>query len=385
MVLILLLPTYVYGVGISGNDLDIETVFIPNTRFNFEFFGITNKLHDGLDYTISLKGDISQYVEMDQWEFENKGKKEHIPMIGHINFPENLEPPRHTLRVCFMESCPGDAAMCGRTAACAVVIVDVPYEGIHPDLSLKTTDVNENEPVNIKATITNNGKDTINSCSGYVDVFDAENKSINTVTLTNTGSINSFKSAGLTGEFMTLGVPAGNYSAIAHVDCDGISNTAISIFKIGSLNVNIIKYPKEISTGGIKKFSTTIESAWNSNLEVYADVTIFDTDKKATATTATHRLDPWKTANLDAFIDTSNLEEKEYDLKIEAFYSGTSKIINDKITLVEPSADEPEEPIQEKPEKDGISTTTLTIMLVLIVLILTVVNIFLAVYRKKKE
>ncbi|MEA2037611.1 MAG: hypothetical protein U9O94_08935, partial [Nanoarchaeota archaeon] len=136
LVLLILLPSCVYGVGISGNDLDIETVFVPNTRFGFEFFGITNKLYEGLDYTITLKGELSKYVEMEQWEFKNKGKKVHIPIIGHINFPDTIEPPRHYLRVCFMESCPAGGAMCGKTAACAIIIVDVPYEGIHPDLSL---------------------------------------------------------------------------------------------------------------------------------------------------------------------------------------------------------------------------------------------------------
>jgi hypothetical protein len=184
--------------------------------------------------------------------------------------------------------------------------------------------------------------------------------------------------------FDTSNLLSGNYSATAFVNCDGNTTEAKTSFRIGKLDVKIIDYNKEIESGAIKKFVTKVESFWNDPLEVYANIRIYDKNHSVTAKTATNKIEPWKTIDMDAFIDTTTLEPAEYDIKIDVFYGDASSTLEGKILVkapIGPPVNDTRAPEEEKP---GLSTTNITIILVIIVALLTIVNIFIAVYRKKK-
>ncbi|MBW2971570.1 hypothetical protein KY359_00910, partial [Candidatus Woesearchaeota archaeon] len=131
------------------------------------------------------------------------------------------------------------------------------------------------------------------------------------------------------------------------------------------------------------------ESLWNDPLDIHAEVRIFDSKKSVSSKTSTNLLQPWKTLELESFIDTSELEDKEYDVQITVFFAEKKVSLDGKVKLVAPppGASEVEAPVKEEatPEKAGLSATTLTIILVAVVVLLTVINVFLALYRKKKE
>lgn len=372
----------VSAVGISGFDLDIETVFVPDGEFSFGFIGVANKQYDGIDHSTFADGDIAEYVTFKQSVFKSVSKGAYVPIDGTIHYPHSLAPPIHRIRVCFMEECPQGGMVCGRTAACALVIVYVPYSGIHPSLSLHAPNTNEDQPVEFQATVKNNGDTTISLCTGFVEVFDIRNNNIGRAALSSAENIESFGSAGMNAVFNTKGILPGNYSAKATVSCDGIISNATSGFRIGTLNVKITGYTTEISAGSIQRFVTKVESAWNDPLDISGKVRIYDSNTSVETKTATVKVDAWKTLDLEAFIDASNLQEKEYDASIEIFYGGKSTVKQGKV-LVTAAKEGVIPPVVEAP-KEGISATTLTFILVIVVVLLTAFNIFLAIYRKKK-
>lgn len=386
LLLILLLPTFVYGVGISGGDLDIETTFVPNSRFRFDFIGIANKLFDGVDYYVYVEsGGLKPYIEFEQERFDDLPRGASVPIVGYVNFPDSLPPPSQGAKICFTEECPQQGSMCGRTAACATVSAKVPQEGKYPMVSLSATNVNQNDPVTFTARINNVGKETIDSCTGFVKIIDMRNKSVGNAEFDKSDPLSSFQIREIKAVFNTVGVPPGNYSAKATIDCDGIKKDVKTAFRVGTLNINIVSYPKEIESGGIKRFVTKIESVWNDPIDVHAEIQISGYGQNIKANTATYRLNPWQNLDTEAFLDTSELEEKEYDLTIDLLYQGKNSHVKDKIQVVAPMNLTPVEKEVPAKEGGGISTMTMTVILVIVVILLTVVNIFLAVYRKKKD
>ncbi|MBI5880572.1 hypothetical protein HZB90_00405 [archaeon] len=382
LLFLLLFPSYVLAVGMSGNSLDVRTIFVPNTQFRFDYYGICNKQYAGLDYNLEIGGDLAKYAVMDQLSWDDQPTGRWIPIGGYLNFPDSIEPPgTHYLEVCFLESCPVEGMVCGRTGTCTSVTVSVPHQGPYPELSLRVSDTNEKQPILFEATVTNFGNQIIAACSGFVDIIDINRNNVGRADFLPSGNISSFGSAVLKAVLDPNNLPSGNYSAKAVITCDGIERTANASFRVGTLNVNIIGHTKELETGGIKRFVTTVESVWNDPLDIRADIDIRDNKTSVKAKTATVRLEPWKILDLEAFVDTSTLEVKEYNVKIDAFYAEKKSTVEGKVNIVSPKA---EEAAVEK-ETAGISTTMLTVILVIIVVILTVVNIFLAVYRKKKE
>jgi hypothetical protein len=382
LLFLLLFPVFVHGVGISGFDLDIETIFVPNSQFRFDFIGICNTDTDDIDYSVYAKADLTEYVVFDQTLFPKRSRGCYIPIGGYINFPDSLPPRQHRMKVCFLESCPGQGAMCGRTGACAVVIVNVPFNGIYPVVSLDVPNVNEKEPITFIANINNPGTDTIQSCSGFVDVFNKRKEPVGNAEFESSGNITTFGSASIKATIDDPTIPPGDYSAFAKVDCDGVVKDANATFRVGTLDVKLVNFTKELETGGIKRFVTNIESTWNDPLDVYANIRIYDDNNSTETKTVTNRMMPWQTLELEAFIDTSKLEAKQYDLAIDVFYADKISHFNGRVDLVKPV--ESVAPVMEK-EKPGMSASTLTIILVIIVLFLTAVNAFLAFYRKKKE
>ncbi|MBW2965220.1 hypothetical protein KY363_07220 [Candidatus Woesearchaeota archaeon] len=361
--------------------LDPETIFVPGGEYSFSFTGIANKQIDGLDHSAFTQGDLSDYATIEQTAFKSLPKGSTVPIQGTIHFPDSLTPGTHYLRICFMEECPGKGTVCGRTAACAKVIVKAPHSGIYPQLSLTAGNANENEPAKFTATVSNIGDTTIDSCTGFVEVFDIRNNKIGRAELSSAEDIESFGSKPMIASFNTQGLLPGNYSAEASVECDGKGLDANASFRIGTLSVKIIGYSKEISAGSIQRFVTKVESAWNDPIDVRGTVRIYDSNTSVEAKTATSKLDAWKQLDMEAFIDASSLQPKEYSASIEVFYSGKSTTKQG--TVIVTAQKESELPAEEVPAT-GMSTTMITLILVIVVVLLTALNIFLAIYRKKR-
>ncbi|MFC1741784.1 hypothetical protein ACFL3V_04585 [Nanoarchaeota archaeon] len=390
LVILVFCSTSVIATGISGGNLLLKTTFVPNQVYEFNYALVANPTYDNNYEAYAAGGLLTQYVEFDQTRFENIPKKSTKGFTGRIRFPAEIDPPgNHAVRICVREECPTKGNVCGRTAACAQLIFLVLSPGIRPIVGLSASTVNRNDPVDFKVSISNLGKEDINSCSGYIDIFNINKEKVSTVQLDPAG-VKSNTKTDIHATWNTQNNLQGNYSATAHVKCDNIDNTANTTFRIGTLDIKIKDYTKELKTGGFKRFVATVESEWNDPLDIYGQVIISDeTGTKVTAQTATTKLAPWKELDMEAFIDTSNLEEKEYDIRITIFYAEKSSFLEGKINLITGEPDS--EPIlsalkeEEKPEKTGISSTALTLMLVIVVILLTVINLFLAWRNKKKK
>jgi hypothetical protein len=336
------------------------------------------------NYVVSADKSLAQYVTFETVNFENVPPRSLVPINGKIIFPESLNPPGGwDLYICVTEDCPAGAQICGRGSACAALNFMVLYPGIMPIISLGAKSANPGEPIEFTVSIENIGKDEIRQASGYIDIFNLNKEKVGTAFL-ESKSIRSGAKDVLKAIFETTNLLSGNYSATAFVNCDGNTTEAKTSFRIGKLDVKIIDYNKEIESGAIKKFVTKVESFWNDPLEVYANIRIYDKNHSVTAKTATNKIEPWKTIDMDAFIDTTTLEPAEYDIKIDVFYGDASSTLEGKILVkapIGPPVNDTRAPEEEKP---GLSTTNITIILVIIVALLTIVNIFIAVYRKKK-
>jgi hypothetical protein len=379
----LLLPSFACGVGITAFDLDLEVVFSPNSVVEFDFSGIANKEIDNLRHTVyAEQGPLSQYVTFDRTVFEGYPKGSWIPVHAVLRLPASLPPPEQRLKYCFAEACPNPGQICGFTVACAVVIVHIPYEGKHPVVSLSIANVNERQPVFAVVTVSNPGTEPIQGCGGFVEFFNKKKESVGKADFEMSGNIPTFGSASTSATLDDPSIPPGDYSALATVNCDGIVKEGNATFRVGTLDVKLVNYTKELEIGGIKRFITIIESTWNDPIDVYANIRVFDSLNSSEAKTVTSRLMPWQKLELEAFLDTSNLEAKEYDVAIDVSYQDKISHFKGTVSLIKPA-----QILQEMVEKEkpGISASTLTIILVIVVIILTAVNVFLAMYRKKKE
>ncbi len=388
MIMLLAMSHVVSAVGISGSNLNKHDMFIPNQKYLFSYTGIGHRSFDN-SYSVFAKDELAKYVTLDQVRFEDIPKGGKFTVSGYIDLPEKLEHPgKSFLRICILEDCPGGGLICGRGSACAGIDLMMLYPGILPRISFHTSDTNQDEPVDFTANIENVGEDDIRQASGTVEVYNIEKSLVGTATF-ETKSIASNSKETIIARFDTYGLLPGNYSAEAKIDTDELTEDFNGTFRIGTLNIKILSYTRELESGSIKLFETTIKSEWNDPLTIYAKLHIYDDNTSIKTKSVTETLHPWKTQTVNSFIDTSGLTEKQYDVRIEVFYAEKRSFVEGKIDIIAPI--ETSQVMAEKaPEEEiassqGLNANTMTILLIIVVLLLTAVNIFLAVYKKKKE
>jgi hypothetical protein len=187
--------------------------------------------------------------------------------------------------------------------------------------------------------------------------------------------------------FDSEGLRPADYFARATILADDYTLYANTSFKVGTLDVKIKDYTKELKTGGIKRFLISAESGWNDPIPIFSDVRIYDANKSTISRSATVTLSPWQTAEMESYIDTEGLEPKEYDLHIDVNFADRKVSVDDKILLTEGTNDTIiiEMPSSAEPGIFNTKMMAFTIVLVIIVVILTLLNIMLMVRRKKND
>jgi hypothetical protein len=375
----LLLSSLVESVGVTGKTFSRET-FIPNLEYNFSFGLLADADFDN-NYYAYAKRDLAKYVVFEETKFENIPRGGSATINGKILFPSNLTPPGwHYASICVKEDCKEGGVLCARAGACASLEFLVLYPGIYPVISLSANDVKENEPVKVKAYIKNLGVEDIKTAAGLAEIYDLEKEKQGRANF-NTKSVKSNGEEIIEADFNTYGLLPGDYGVTATIDCDGIIQVVNSTFRIGTLNIKIKNFTRELEAGGIKRFLITLESVWNDPLNVFADISIYnETSSGVEAKTATIEIPPWQTIDLEAFIDTAQLAAGDYNININVHYADRVSSVEDKIRLTSP----PEAPATESPS--GVSLATIiTILLVVLLLLLTAVNIFLIIRKRKKK
>ena len=385
VILAVLFSSTAGAVGISGSDLNRKEMFVPDSVYEFSYNLVAGYVEN--DYNVYATQDLAQYVVFEKTRFEDVPAGSIIPFSGRVKFPSSLEPPGwHIVYICVGEECAGEGTMCGRAAACAGLNFMVLYPGINPVVSIFAPNVNRDKIMNFTVSVNNLGKDDISSCSGTIGIFNLEGTKVGAAQL-ESRPVKSTETVPLIAPFDTVGILPGNHTVVADIVCDGTMKQANTSFRIGNLDVKIVDYTKELTAGSIKRFVTKVESIWNDPLDVYAEITVYDgINPPLKVKTANMRLAPWQMTDLEAFIDTSSLEAKDYKVKIEAFFAEKSVVLDGtvKILPMPAAAVNATAAVEESPEKQGMSMTKLTVLLVIVVIILTMINIFFVFYRKKK-
>ncbi len=176
-------------------------------------------------------------------------------------------------------------------------------------------------------------------------------------------------------KFDTSGLAPGIYNATAYIVADGENYQVSTLFRIGTLDMEVLNSSKSLVVGGIRKFDFFVKSNWNLDAkDVYAIVTLFkDGSQLSSAKTANYDVPRWAKQPMSAFLDLSDVEPGEYEIQIIVYYEDKQALNKAKILLEssEPSA-------EEKPQSN------LVIILVVVVTILTLLNLLLFM-RKKNE
>jgi len=368
------------GIRASSNQvIDFE----PGIEKTF-YFEITGSR---FDINVSVYGYLSEYATISKKIIKSKDiDKTFTVTVKLPKKEEGLKPGHHKIWVSAKEIL-GTAESGGNVGTSSNVIVyilvNILNKGKYVDVKLSAPNVNLNEPVNFAVNVKNFGKEDINSIKAAINVYSPDNEKLATV-YTDEKPLKSNTEETLHAQLNTNGYPSGTYMAIAKLNYDGETKQANNTFKIGKLNVKIIKYTKEFEKNTINRFDVEIESDWGNSIKnVYGEVKINNEIIK----TPSIDLLPWEKKTITAYWDTSNVEIGKYDAEITIYYEDKTTVKIGSVNVVEKRdtySDSSKKSALEKPRAITISLSTTTI-LILIIILLIITDIIWITKKRNSE
>jgi len=349
LIFLLLLPI-VQAIGVTPSSENIN--FRPNLEKEIPFnFFPTNS---NINISIQLSGDLVEYASLSKTQISG-GET----IIVKISLPSKLEGGLHFINVHGIEKPSGGGAIAASSGITVPIRIFVPYDGQYIESVLEIQNVNVNEEATVNIHVRNIGTQPVSEL--YSKILILNNENIVKDLTTKKTTLNTEETKTLTTKFSTNDLTQGPYKAIATIFYDKNKEIIEKEFLIGDLIVNVINYTKTAFEHEISKFSITIESKWNNGIEeVFSDITILKNDQIIlTTTTPTTSLNPWETKDLETFLELFNVDEGEYDLKIDLNYADQQTITKGKLKVIKRGLEFNQQTI-----------AALTVVFILIILIL---------------
>lgn len=389
---ILLIPI-VHSVGVGPPSY--EYVFQPGLSDDISFY-FRNNLQEPTMIEGTLEGELSQYAEITSesnlyLEYNEKGY-----IYISFNLPEKIETPGwHSFSIVATEKKGGEGFIAARGQIIAPVKFFVQYPGKKLDIKVDARDAGEGQDAKIKLTISNVGTDPVTGAQAKIEIF-KENQKIGEVQ-TDLFDMDVMQKKEIDLIWNTGNNKQGEYIAKAILSYADKIELAEDKFRIGTFDLDVSDYTKEVASGTINKFFIELESKWSTDIEnIFADISVLNSGKEITKLSlAEPLLASWQKKKVSGFLDASDLEVGEYPIKIDLRFSSNgetkTKIVDGKITVLKEN--EIKEKIAETQKEDLTKNKsaiwkfiTTTNILILVVIILVIINgIFLIKKRKKKK
>ena len=301
---------YAAGVTPSSYAFDFEPGLEKDVSFNF-IFGKDAELE------VYADGDLAEYVEIDKDSLLGGGV-----VSVHLKLPSEIEIPGVHRILVGAKQIPNEEGGMGIVANVQGVIkIRVPYPGKYAEIGFTAGNVNAGEPVELKLSVSNLGKEEI-FIEPVIKVFDSEKK-IEEWALESQW-LSPTKSVAFSRVMDTQNYNPGDYNATAVVEYGGKRAAVANLtFRLGELYVAVSNTSNYFERGKINRFEIEAESFWNDPIEnLFAEVLIEEYD--ISFLTPSTNLNPWDKTTLVGFFNTEDIEKEEFQAEIILNYEGTT-------------------------------------------------------------
>jgi hypothetical protein len=360
LILFILCVPISLGLGLQYTKIN-ELFFEPNMQYTKEFTIVDYA--EGMGVNVSVTGALAEYASLS--EVIDVGNKKKV--ILYIDFPEYLSPGTHLLTIMAKEV-PLD-----QTGTIAVVIETgkvIKFWALDPGkfalFDFSTENLNVNESINFSISASSYGEQTINDIYGIIEIlFNGEIvKTIESEHI----SLESKEKKRFKAEFDAFGFLSGDYVARLKILWGNNETIIEKEFRIGSLDIVMINFTKEIIKANIAEMFVEIESKWNNDVEgINAEIFI---DGLLVGKSLNYDLEKWGKKSIPVYINLKNIETGEHDIDIVLNYEGGSSFLSDNVNILDP------------PKK--MDWVRIGLISFIIILIISLIDLWILTFKKKK-
>jgi hypothetical protein len=372
----LILISTVSALGVSPGKTTAQ--FVPNGEFEGK---ITFKPDNPHPLKIETKGDFEIIVDKEMLYCS----KEPCEVNYKVIMPESFDRPgRHRGAITAVEVPENAGSFINIVVRITSWIdIEVPYPGKYLEtISISATNKEAGEEVPFQIQLINKGEEKINSAFAKIEVYDKDNVLVGS-TMTNTVSdIENSQKVNLMALWDSKENVQGNYQAKITTFYDSESREEETDFKLGGLDIDLLKFSDSIEKDGLKEFFVETESIWSEEVtDLKAYIYIFNKtgEEILSFETLTRTISAWGKQNLTGYIDTDKLSEGNHSAKIVLSFAQQEKEYDEMLEIVLPKSEKKEFKLSYLITK----TNLLVVMFVLV--IIAVIILITALLPRKKE
>ena len=318
----------IFAVGITPGRTTIN--FEPGLHKNI-YFTILNQEHKPLSLEFFVKGEMTNYVKLEQKTAFISESETSKDFYYTINLPnKQIDPGMHDVEIIarVVPSSVNSSESFAKATLAVVTQLHIfsPYPGKYVDAELKVTSI-PGQKINFLIPVTNRGNEDIENISAKINIYSLDDKKVETL------NSNSFSlRAGESKEFLVnldSVLPPATYKAVAEISYDGKKLNKQILFDVGKLAMQVTKIEiKNFVLGGVAKFNATVENDWGDDLKnVYLKIVVYNSSGGDLADFKSQVYDvPARSKkNMIAYWDTSGVKQGDYNGKVILKYGQYSE------------------------------------------------------------
>ena len=345
-----------------------------------------NLVNDDPDVNVGLSfPGYDEYIELVEFDGSRA--------IIKLRIPEFDTPGEKVARLVFTEKAPPGAQIAALASINHPIIIMVPYET--PFFSVQRWSVDGGQPggsIPFSATIDNQGLKSA-LVEGTITIKDPNNKEYQ-ATFNSKTQFPARDKLELEGSWAApVDLPLGKYTATGEIIYDG-PNSPITLeernFFVGSRLVTIDDLgPSSLKTDSINKLSVTVSSKWSQAIDVAANIELKQNGEIVSQVkSSSQKVSAQRTKKLDAFIDTAEVTEGDYDLTVTLEYDGEPSTKTIPVTVTSKAQEKPAEESESSDNKqesasDEEESSSLTWIIVAVGIV--IILVFGFIYFKKRS
>lgn len=326
--------------------------------------------------TIATDGELGKYITITEKEFYLHNAYQ---FVADLYIPELKKPGLHIGKIIATQKAEklyGRATVGALASVVSRIEVRVPYPKKYAEIELEISDVTIGRTAYFTVIFHNYGTQTINFATGKLLIYSPDGNIIAEVPLTEIYGIPGMSDAELYAEWQTSGIKAGRYRAEALVTYDNLETNTSSTFKVGELKIEIENIsPQKFESGTISKFLTLLKNLWGATTEAYIEYKLRNFSAILVGgVSATKKLNPWSSTEIEAFLDLSKVGPGSYLLDLIAHYEGKKSARTFVIEVVK-------ELIEEKPKP----TFSPHSKYIFVILLSTIILLIYYIFKKTRK
>lgn len=376
LLVIILLTSNISAIGIRAPKVKETFDFSPNLKIERNYQIVTNA-GKTMDYEVYGDGELKNYISVDPERFYSIASGQNPTFHAILQLPEadsEIGPGLHDARFCAAETetlGEGGGQIGVKTSSCAVIWIRTLYEQKWIEFVFNAPSVNHGETIHFTINVKSWTKQDINNINAKITIKNKETGEILETLITQTETLPSNEEVILETYLETINFLPGKYSALLEINYDGLTKIEEKDFVIGTLDIAVLNYTKQLENNKIDKFYVTLENKWNNKIEsVSLELEIDKENYKS----ETFSLEARQKKEIMMYVDTNPLEmgEQKGILKINYDEESRSQDIIIKI-------------IKGKDRGIQLSLINIILIIVVIILIITFILAFIFFILKNKE